>query len=215
MVKNAYKLGYNQENLIKNICFLNYIVDVCVHGVYIILIRNKWNMVKKMLTTKEISEMLHVSEETVRRWIRNNALKAKQEGKSYFVERKDLLEFLGDESKISKTTLGKVDAILPGIFQSVLKAGADVAIGMAASKLMNNTQGVGRIFRGPHTQSSTVGESHTVNQSGNEFMLEEVEERIESLEMKRRELELEFQTKLLEVDKEIAKYKKIKKQLSQ
>lgn len=55
--------------------------------------------VSAILTTKEISQMLGVSEETVRRWIRTKELKAIQEGKSYLVDRNDLNHFVNKKQR--------------------------------------------------------------------------------------------------------------------
>jgi excisionase family DNA binding protein len=156
-----------------------------------------------MLTTKEISEMLNVSEETVRRWIRNEELKAKQEGKSYFVDQSDLLKFIEEKSKVSNTYLGKLDAILPGGIEGVIKAGAEFGMAAAsgASKFLNKL-------------GKKVDEYGSDDQL-EKFTPDNLEEQITLLEMQKREIEIEYQKKLLEIDKEIIKYKKIKKQLSQ
>ncbi|MGN7401917.1 helix-turn-helix domain-containing protein [Cytobacillus praedii] len=61
-----------------------------------------------MLTTKEISEKLKVSEETVRRWIRKEELYATQEGKSYLVKEKDLEDFIKRMSQKTSTSIGKL-----------------------------------------------------------------------------------------------------------
>ena len=54
--------------------------------------------------TKEISELLEVSEETVRRWIRSGKLKAEKSSKKQgnIVNEKDLFEFVSDNPKYKK-----------------------------------------------------------------------------------------------------------------
>jgi hypothetical protein len=48
-----------------------------------------------------------------------------------------------------------------------------------------------------------------------EFTPDDLEEHILLLEIQKKEIEIEYQKKLLELDKEIFKFKKIKRQLSQ
>ena len=60
--------------------------------------------------TKEISELLNVSEETVRRWIRSGKLKAEKSSKKQgnIVYEKDLFEFVSDKSKYKRMIQAEV-----------------------------------------------------------------------------------------------------------
>ena len=60
--------------------------------------------------TKEISELLDVSEETVRRWIRSGKLKAEKSSKKQgnIVYEKDLFEFVSDKPKYKRMIQAEV-----------------------------------------------------------------------------------------------------------
>lgn len=55
--------------------------------------------------------MLNVSEETVRRWIRNGELKAKQDGKSYLIDKNELIDLVKKQSQISGTAIAKMSSL--------------------------------------------------------------------------------------------------------
>ena len=63
----------------------------------------------KMYNVKEISELLSVNEETVRRWIRSGELKASQSSKKQgnIVNEYDLLIFVSDKPKYKKMIGGE------------------------------------------------------------------------------------------------------------
>lgn len=62
-----------------------------------------------MFTISEICDLLDVSIETVRRWIRSGELKAQKSGKSYLVTRNDLREYLSKKHKPNSPLLKAVD----------------------------------------------------------------------------------------------------------
>ena len=66
----------------------------------------------KMYNVKEISELLSVNEETVRRWIRSGELKASQSSKKQgnVVNEYDLLVFVSDKPKYKKMIGGEQNA---------------------------------------------------------------------------------------------------------
>lgn len=63
----------------------------------------------KIYNVKEISELLSVNEETVRRWIRSGELKASQSSKKQgnIVNEYDLLIFVSDKPKYKKMIGGE------------------------------------------------------------------------------------------------------------
>lgn len=63
-----------------------------------------------MYNTKELSELLDVNEETVRRWIRSGKLKAERSSKKQgnIVHEKDLFDFVSDKPKYKKMIRAKV-----------------------------------------------------------------------------------------------------------
>lgn len=143
-----------------------------------------------MLTTKEISEMLSVSEETVRRWIRTGDLKAIQEGKSYLVEKENLMNFIQQKASTTSSSIGKMASLIPMI------GGAGAIAGETILKMIKNKK---------------LDESEKVN--GKELTVKDIIFHIESLERKKKKMELEFQMKILEVDEEISEYQKLQNEL--
>ncbi|MCM3390612.1 helix-turn-helix domain-containing protein [Ureibacillus chungkukjangi] len=151
--------------------------------------------------------MLSVSEETVRRWIRNNELKAIQEGKSYLVDRNDLISFVKEKAKAGpSTSIGKIASILPiaggviGGVSGLMASGASTPI----SKII-------KMINSKVTEKETVTpeqHSNTEKQS-----IEEIEDYIDVLKRQRKKLDLQYQMDLLQIDEEIAKYQKIKQSL--
>lgn len=153
-----------------------------------------------MLTTKEISQNLKVSEESVRRWIRNGELKATQEGKSYLVDETDLERFVQEKAKVGSTSIGKMAAFLPligvvGGPAAGLIAGATAAITNKINSKANNTE--------ISKSQANVDEQSVL----------EIENYIEDLERKKKKLDLEYQMKLLQIDEEISHYQKIIRKL--
>ncbi|MGG3235588.1 helix-turn-helix domain-containing protein [Priestia flexa] len=156
-----------------------------------------------MLTTKEISEKLNVSEETVRRWIRTNELKATQEGKSYLVDENDLLRFIEKKSKDKASSIGKMASVIPivgGIIGGPTGAivGGATALTSQIIKKMNSKEKL-------NTKSN--------NENLDKQTLEDIEDYIETLERQKKKLELEYQMNVLQIEEEIAKYHKIKQSI--
>src|ERR1700719_4198603 len=96
-------------------------------------------------TTKEISELLRVSEETVRRWIRGGELTASLDGKSYVVKGEDLEKFLQEKAKVSGTAISKMitgaGAGLAAAVNPVLGAGI-LGIAALVNKGLKKSEGV-------------------------------------------------------------------------
>ncbi|WP_217708441.1 helix-turn-helix domain-containing protein [Metabacillus schmidteae] len=152
-----------------------------------------------MLTTKEISQILSVSEETVRRWIRNQELKANQEGKSYYVDSNDLIEFVKEKAKAGTTTsIGKMASFLP--IAGLIAGGATASLSKIIS--MINAK-----------EKTTQTKIQPMHKNFEKQSIEQVEECINALNRQKKKLELEYQMNLLEVEEEIEKYQKIKQNL--
>ena len=157
-----------------------------------------------MLTTKEISQILSVSEETVRRWIRNKELKASLEGKSYFVDKDDLIDFVKKKAKAGTTTsIGKMATLLP-IAGGILGGPTGLIAGGAAASL---SKIISMINAKAKTEKDPL-DSNLQKQS-----IDEISEHIEALKRQRKKLDLEYQMNLLQIDEEIAKYENIKQSL--
>ena len=147
-----------------------------------------------MLNTKEISEKLGVSEETVRRWIRTGELEATQEGKSYYVDEEVLNSFTQKKIATPGNSLSKMNNLIN------LGAGlmANPKARDIATDLLNKN--VGKFLK---TTPSVEDKEVTVS---------DLEDYIASLERKKKKLELEYEIKILEIEEEIANYKKLIKE---
>lgn len=143
-----------------------------------------------MLTTKEISEMLKVSEETVRRWIRTGDLKAIQEGKGYLVEKKDLMKLVQEKSTATNSSIGKMATLIP------LIGGVGAIAGETIFKML--------------TKKNL--DALDKNRKG-DISLQDITYRIEELKLKKKKIELEHQMELLEIEEEISVYQKLQNQL--
>ncbi|WP_169803749.1 helix-turn-helix domain-containing protein [Neobacillus niacini] len=146
-------------------------------------------------TTKEISELLNVSEESVRRWIRNGDLKAQLDGKSYLVDEETLNKFIQERAKVPGTTISKtvatevaLSAINP-IIKGLITAGAAGLLNKAAKTKLNNGAGTSHVTSNDET-----------------IELKDIKIYIEALQRKKKKIELEYQMKLLEIEDEIAGY---------
>ena len=67
----------------------------------------------RIYNTKEIADLLVISEETVRRWVRSGELKAEQSSKKQgnIVYEKDLFDFISDKPKYKKMVIAKLQSI--------------------------------------------------------------------------------------------------------
>jgi excisionase family DNA binding protein len=169
---------------------------------------------ENLRTTKEISESLNVSEETVRRWIRNGDLDAQLDGKSYLVDEETLKKFIQERAKIPGTTISKTASLLSGGALTTaaltainplfgLVAGAATAVSAAgAAGLLNSLAAKSKSSDGVGTSQETPNEA-TIE-------LKDIEVYIEALQRKKKKLELEHQMKLLEIEDEIAAYMVLK-----
>jgi excisionase family DNA binding protein len=151
-----------------------------------------------MLNTKQISEMFHVSEETVRRWIRNGELKAEQDGKSYLVDEIELERFVEIKAKTPGTSIGNLATLIPTA-GAMSKVGAGLLAGSSILKLLKNV--------------TTMNNKETTDGEQNINSVEDLDFLIKSLQRKRKKLILEHEIKLLEIDDEIATYEKMKERL--
>lgn len=142
-----------------------------------------------MYTTKEISKMLNVSEETVRRWIRNGLLTAGQDGKSYFITKEDLTAFIEHQTENgSVTSVSKFNQLIP----FAAKGGA-----LAGEALINAlTKRFG----------SKATDNIHINTPNKDADLKNIEAHLSHLQRQRKKLEHEYQMKLLDIEDEIAEY---------
>lgn len=58
---------------------------------------------EKLLTVTDVSEMLDVSDRTVRNWIQNGALKSYRFGREYKITQTDLNEFIKNSMVVTDT----------------------------------------------------------------------------------------------------------------
>lgn len=147
-----------------------------------------------MLNTKEISEQLGVSEETVRRWIRTGELEATQEGKSYYVDEEVLNSFTQKKIATPGNSLSKMNNLInlgAGIMANPKARGI-------ATELLNKNMG-------KFLKAATPKQDKEVTVS-------DLQDYIAALERKKKKLELEYEIKLLEIEDEIATYKKLIKE---
>ncbi len=133
-----------------------------------------------MLTTKQISELLRVSEETVRRWIRTGELHAEQDGKGYLVDELALKRLVDQKSQIPGTAMNKILPLIQDMF-------GPEAAQFAKSNLFDP-------LRQSMEQTPPKPEAST----------ESLAEELDRLKRKKRRLELEHELKLLEIEEKIA-----------
>ncbi|MDT0172800.1 helix-turn-helix domain-containing protein [Exiguobacterium sp. BRG2] len=133
-----------------------------------------------MLTTRQISELLRVSEETVRRWIRTGELHAEQDGKGYLVDELALKRLVDQKSQIPGTAMNKILPLIQDMF-------GPEAAQFAKSNLFD-----------PLRQSMEQAPSKP------EASTESLAEELDRLKRKKRRLELEHELKLLEIEEKIA-----------
>ncbi len=142
-----------------------------------------------MLTTKQISELLRVSEETVRRWIRTGELHAEQDGKGYLVDELALKRLVDEKSQIPGTAMNKILPIINDMF-------GPEAAKFAKSNLFD-----------PLRQSM---DQAVPNQEADAAS---ITEELAQLKRKKRRLELEHELKLLEIEEKIARLEQRMKQV--
>ncbi|USK60405.1 helix-turn-helix domain-containing protein [Peribacillus asahii] len=158
-----------------------------------------------MLTTKEISQILNVSEETVRRWIRNKDLKASQEGKSYLVDKDDLIEFVKEKAKEgTNTSIGKMASLLP-IAGAIFAGPAGLVAGGATASLSKIIKMINSKTESSKTDKSVIDLE--------EKSIAEIEDYINALKRQKKKLDLEYQMNILQIEEEILKYQKLKQEL--
>lgn len=158
-----------------------------------------------MLTTKEISEILKVSEESVRRWIRSSELKATLDGKSYLVKKDDLLEFMNEKMKTPGNSISNSIAI-SGVLNNKSKTGLvfDALAGSAGFLLGAMNRLKNKDLLGGTTESVED------LSAGLSIDIKDIDYSIEMLERMKKKTELEYQMKLLEIEDKIAEYKKLR-----
>ncbi|MGX9806491.1 helix-turn-helix domain-containing protein [Exiguobacterium acetylicum] len=135
-----------------------------------------------MLTTKQISELLRVSEETVRRWIRTGELHAEQDGKGYRVDELALKRLVDEKSQIPGTALNKILPIIQDMF-------GPEAAQFAKSNVFDPLQAT--------MQSSETTATPEASKAS-------MEAELARLKRKKRRLELEHELKLLDIEEQIA-----------
>lgn len=155
-----------------------------------------------LLTTKEISQKLDVSEETVRRWIRNEELKADYDGKSYLVSEEDLNTFIKLKAMEGKSnSISKFASVVPSLnpVAGLLAGGLPGIISSAAANTFIK-----------HLKSL---DSKTLQKEIENLNADEIDEQIRQLEREKKKLDLEYQMNLLKIEESIDNYKRLKKHL--
>lgn len=159
-----------------------------------------------MLTTKEISKILNVSEETVRRWIRSQELAATQEGKSYLVDKEDLIEFIQIKAQEGGTSIGKMTNLMPL---------AGMLLGNPVTNLIASdvTMRLAKMIKAKDEKKKSKDNSKEV--ISDNVSLTEVDDLLSSLEMQKKKLNLEYQMSLLKIEEQINEYQKIKRRMEE
>jgi excisionase family DNA binding protein len=150
-----------------------------------------------MFSTWQVSEMLNVSDETVRRWIRNGELEAEmKDGKSFEINGTSLRKMIVKKAKEPGNAIYKMatlvagngnnKAVNPESFVSELMG--DMKINLKKKDFIRIE--VGREFQNPDAVT-----------------IEELKYLINYCEIDKRILEHEYQTRILNIEKEIARYK--------
>ncbi|WP_102346050.1 helix-turn-helix domain-containing protein [Bacillus sp. Marseille-P3661] len=163
-----------------------------------------------MLTTKDISMKLNVSEETVRRWIRSGELKAQQDGKSYIVEELDLEDFVEKKSKEKGTSLSQKANLLH----------IDPLMGSSGFLLEAMKNLPDAVFEDPPLTEPKSKEITSLNKilsmynsSISLLNIEDIDFELQRLEIKKQRLELDYKMKILELEKMESNYRKLKEKL--
>jgi excisionase family DNA binding protein len=144
-----------------------------------------------MWTTKQVSEILKVSEETVRRWIRDKKLYADyKDGKSYRIDQASLKKFINKMEKKPGNSISKMAALS----NSILGSREDV------SKLNE----VEREVVANHI--TNMKWFNQIPEDPNELTIYYLEYLIQSRKREKEILEFEHRLMLLNIDEEIAKY---------
>ena len=133
-----------------------------------------------MLTTKQISELLRVSAETVRRWIRTGELHAEQDGKGYLVDELALKRLVDEKSQLPGTAMNKILPLIQDMF------GPEAAQFEKANLFDPLRQSMEQTPPKPEASKESLAEE------------------LERLKRKKRRLELEHELKLLEIEEKIA-----------
>ncbi|MEC1693945.1 helix-turn-helix domain-containing protein [Schinkia azotoformans] len=150
-------------------------------------------METNLRTTKEISELLNVSEETVRRWIRNGDLDAHLDGKSYLVEEGTLKKFIQERAKVPGTTISKMAPLMGGALTAIIPH---------LGEILTRARAVAK--------SKSNGETLPEKLQEGTIDLKDIEVYIDALQRKKKKIELEYQMKLLEIEDEIAGFMVLK-----
>ncbi|MEH7308237.1 helix-turn-helix domain-containing protein [Neobacillus drentensis] len=153
-----------------------------------------------MLTTKKVSEMVGVSEETVRRWIRSGELEAEQDGKSYKIDQGSLIKLLDKKAKEPGNSISKMAALMnciegDGVDSEII---ASKLIEVGAAVVAKNIS-----LRRPLDQ---------VPEDPLDISILDINNLIYFRKIEMRKLEHEYELKLLEIEEEIAKYELLKQQ---
>ncbi|MEH7503752.1 helix-turn-helix domain-containing protein [Neobacillus drentensis] len=162
-------------------------------------------METNLRTTKEISELLNVSEETVRRWIRNGDLDAQLDGKSYLVDEETLNKFIQERAKVPGTTISKMAPLWGG---GAIATAALTAIIPHLGEILTKAGSAGLLSKA--AKSKANGETLLEKLQEATIELTDIEAYIDALQRKKKKIELEYQMKLLEIEDEIAGYMVLK-----
>lgn len=150
--------------------------------------------------------MLNVSEETVRRWIRSQDLKAVQDGKSYQVNKDDLIEFIKIKSKDGGTSIGKMANLMP-------LAGSLLGNPMTSLIATDVTMRLVKMINSKNVKKKV--EESTKEVTSRILTITEVDDLLLSLERQKKKMELEYQMNLLNIEEKISEYQKIRKEMEE
>jgi excisionase family DNA binding protein len=156
-----------------------------------------------MLTTKKVSDILQVSEETVRRWIRNGELEAFRSGKTYKIDQASLNELIKSKSKEPGNSIFKRAVLLDGMGSDGTDSDTITAklIGTEAAVIAKNVS-----TWLPFDQMLDAPEEMSPFQIDHLISIGKIEMRILDFDYQKEKILLEhkYQPKLLEKEKEIA-----------
>jgi excisionase family DNA binding protein len=148
-----------------------------------------------MWTTKQVSEMFNVHEETVRRWIRTGELYADyKDGKSYRIEQSSLNKFINKMEKERGNSISKMATV--------------------SSSILGSREGTGNVFSKLNEVEAAVVANHItkmrrfdqIPDEPDELTINYLKYLIQSRKRDKEIYEIEHRLLLFNIDNEIAKY---------
>ncbi|MBG9450418.1 hypothetical protein ABE67_14050 [Cytobacillus firmus] len=152
------------------------------------------------ITVKRASEIAMVSEETVRRWIRNGELEAVKEGKRYVIDRESLQNFIEKKKNQRGNSISKMALILnemEGKSESIKTFSSFTGFGTAV------------VLENDNRKDSLT----TFVEEPGKLSIDNIKNLINYREVDRRMLELDYERKILQIEREILKLKELLQQI--